>query len=145
MLSWIVDDEEGRSYLLRAGTGMVSAVSPVGIADEHGAFAFHAVEIDIDQPRGRARAIRLTTHGRVVTDDPLHEAAVELMHEQAPVSWSIAWHRHPWVPADVAITSLNLRHDTESWLVSIEHAQAEATEESLPEGGPTAREGGSHE
>jgi hypothetical protein len=143
MLSWIVDDDEGRSYILRAGTGAVSAVSPVGIADEHGDYAFHAVEIDIDQPKGRARAIRLTTHGRVVTDDPLHEAAVALLQEQAHVSWSIAWHRHPWIPADVPITSLNLRHDAESWLVSIDQADVDAAEEAHESASPEA-DGGAH-
>lgn len=124
MLGWIENDADGRSILRRSGTGRVSAVLPVGSEDENGDLPFHTVVIDVDPVAGRPRSIRLSARARVGDGDALHREARVSLADQNRRTWSIAWHRHSWVPAEVPITALDLPSDTQAWLVSLERVSS---------------------
>ena len=124
MLGWIENDADGRSVLMRSGTGRVSAVLPVGSPEQDAVQPFHTVVIDVESGPGRPRSIRLSTRARVNHGESLHREALEGLSDQDPRSWCIAWHRHSWVPDEVDITSLDLQSDTQAWLVSLERLSA---------------------
>lgn len=119
MRGWIQFDERGRSVLCRAGRGIVTAIVPL-VDEPADVLARARVEIEVERPAGRPRSIRLSTAGLVFVDDPAFEAASLAELEGAPVSWSIEWHRHEWIPDAVDISSLNLVSDAEARLVALD-------------------------
>ena len=120
MQGWVVADVSGRSYLVRAGTGVVTAVVPVGLPAPDGTHARYRVEIDVDRPKGSARAIRYSVSALVAADDPLCLAAVMASDDGRPMVWAVEWRRHDWVPGHVRITSLDLAREAEARLVSLD-------------------------
>ncbi len=125
--AWVEIDDRGREYLERAGTGVVSAVVPVGVADPEGGHALTRVEIQCDPPRGPDRAIRYSAHP-VVGQGPMPEAALGAQGTGARVSWTVHWHRHDWIPAGLPISALNLGTDARCILVSLVPVLAPTTE-----------------
>lgn len=119
MQSWVETDDRGRQFLVRSGTGVVTAVVPLGFDPEAGS-TFFRVEIYCDAPHGRPGAIRYSAHPVVESGHPLHRAAVEALDEVWPVAWTVAWHRHDWIPAELPIGSLNLSSDARSVLVVLD-------------------------
>jgi hypothetical protein len=117
--SWLSRDDQGRSILVRQGVGHVTCVVPVGIPGPDGAHALYRAEIEVVRPAGSARAIRLSTHGLLRADDPSLILAQLAQSSQDEMVWQIAWHRHPWVPADIEVTSLDLVNDAQAWLVHL--------------------------
>mgnify|MGYP006299992647 CR=1 FL=1 len=129
MKGWVVADHAGRSYLVRAGVGTVTAVVPVGLPDGEGRFQFYRVELDLPRPANGPRAIRYSTSGRVAADDPMFAVARSCEETGDEVSWAIAWHRHDWVPGSILITSLDLATDADARVMSldpIENASSDA-------------------
>ena len=61
MQTWVETDGQGRQYLVRTGTGVVTAVVPVGSEPDLDA-TFCRVEIYCDAPHGRPGAIRYCAH-----------------------------------------------------------------------------------
>lgn len=125
MQAWLAHDERGRSYLVRAGSGVVTAVVPVGEPTAEGTHTWYRVELSVDRPPGRPRSIRLTTHGQVLAGDPLLEQAAMAELDAGHVVWQIEWHRHDWIPGDLDITSLDLSTDTVPRLVALDRAGLE--------------------
>ena len=125
MQGWVVADISGRTYLVRAGTGVITAVVPVGLADPDGRHAFHRVEIEVDRPLGHPRAIRYSTSAQVASADPLCAVAMVMAQEGRRVTWAIEWHRQDWVPGHLLITSLDLARDAQATLVAIDALAAE--------------------
>jgi hypothetical protein len=126
MQAWLDSDEQGRQFLVRTGTGVVSAVVPVGIAEPDESHALYRVEIYCDAPHGRPGAIRYSTHPVVSSEDPLFALARRALDEVWAVGWTVQWHRHDWVPADLPISSLNLATDARATLAGLDRV-------SLPE------------
>lgn len=109
MHAWITLDGDGREVLVRTGTGRVTAVVAIGADGEP--VSIYRVEIDCDAPAGRARAIRYSVHGLLAADDPRVIEALELADRGERLRWTVEWHRHAWVPADLPIGSLDLATD----------------------------------
>lgn len=109
--AWIEHDEQGREFLLRTGRGVVTAVAPVGIVAPDGEHTLYRVEIAVEPTPGRARAIRYSVHPILRADDPMFGTAILAWDTSAPVAWTVAWHRHDWIPADLPVTALNLVTD----------------------------------
>lgn len=120
MQSWLQRDPNGREYLVRSGTGVVTAVAPVGEVDEHGAHALYRVEIYCDAPHGRPGAIRYSAHPLVSSANPLLAVARQALEEVWAIEWTVEWHRHDWIPADLPIMSLNLSTDARAILAALE-------------------------
>lgn len=120
MQSWLEHDPDGREYLVRSGTGVVTAVVPVGEVDESGEHALHRVEIYCDAPHGRPGSIRYSAHPLVSSADPLLDVARRALDEVWAVEWTVEWHRHDWIPADLPVTSLNLATDARAVLGALE-------------------------
>ncbi len=120
MQSWLEIDERGRQYLVRTGTGVVTAVVPLGQPDPSGAHALYRVEIYCDAPHGRPGAIRYSTHPVVSGADPLIEVARRALDDVWAVEWTVQWHRHDWIPGDLQVSSLNLASDTTATLAALE-------------------------
>ena len=130
MKGWIEVDADGRSFLVRAGTGVVTAVAPIGVAGPDGSHAIHRVDVAVTPPPGRPRSIRVTVHGQVPGDSPLLAVSLASEGGTVPVAWEIEWHRLEWVPDDIAITDLDLARDATAALTALRpipvHEQAEA-------------------
>lgn len=126
MLGWIEEDAEGRSVLMRSGTGRVQAILPVVSSEEGLDPNVHTVVIEVDPVPGRARSIRLSVKGRVRDMEDLHREALAALADEHRRAWSIAWYRHSWIPDAVLITSLDLQSDTQAWLLSLEHVSSMA-------------------
>ncbi len=126
MQGWLMRDEHGRSVLVRAGTGMVTAISPLGMAS-----GMVRVEFAVARPAGRPRAVRLSVHADVGEADPLLLIAAAAQEAAWQVAWVIEWHRHDWVPADLPIEHLDLVTDARAVLVSIERVLATDTDDVL--------------
>jgi hypothetical protein len=120
MQTWVESDDRGRQYLVRTGTGVVSAVTAVGIVGPDEGHTLYRVEIYCDAPHGRPGAIRYSAHPLVVDGDRLHVAALEALEQVWPVSWTVQWHRHDWIPDDLPIGALNLVTDARSMLVALD-------------------------
>lgn len=120
MQTWVESDERGRQYLVRTGTGVVTAVTPVGIVGPDDSHTLYRVEIYCDAPHGRPGAIRYSTHPNVTADQPLFTAAREALEQVWPVVWTVQWHRHDWIPDDLPIGALNLVTDARSMLVGLD-------------------------
>ena len=128
MQAWVEEDAQGRSILMRSGTGRIASLLPVGASDENDDLPFHTVVIDVDQIAGRPRSVRLSVRARVRNDEPLHREAQAGLADELPRAWSIVWHRHSWVPDHVLITSLDLQSDTQAWLLTLDRASLPSTE-----------------
>ncbi len=121
MQAWLEADDAGRQYMVRSGTGVVTAVVPVGsdlpAADTA---ALYRVEIYCDAPHGRPGAIRYSVHPLVSSADPLFAAAQAALDDVWAVEWTVQWHRFDWVPGDLPISSLNLATDAHAALVGLD-------------------------
>lgn len=119
MQAWLGRDDRGCEYLVRSGTGAVTAVVPVGIVGPGEQHTFYRVEIYCDAPHGRPGAIRFSAHPIIAADDPLFDVASEVLREVCPVSWSAQWHRHDWIPGDLPLGTLNLLTDARCVLAGL--------------------------
>jgi hypothetical protein len=127
MQTWVGEDERGAQYLVRTGTGVVTAVLPVGIVDPDGGNTIYRIEIYCDAPHGRPGSIRYSAHPLVPADDPLYKRALEALDQVWAVMWTVEWHRHDWIPSDVPVAALNLTTDARSLLVGLEHVTVPET------------------
>ena len=100
---------------MRQGTGSVTAVAAV---DAEG--SAYRVEIACEVPPGWSRAIRYTVQARVPASHPLLPLAMSAEDDAERVAWTVTWHRHEDIPADLPITSLDLATDTVSRLVALD-------------------------
>lgn len=142
MRAWIDTDSSGRQYLTRVGSGLVLSVTPIGdlgpvpplagsLTDDSLAMTmapFHRIAILIDGAAGGSPAIRFQASALIATDDPMFVTAMEAIRDEESYSFTIEWHRHEYVPADLPIESLDLTHDARGILVELvslrEHAHA---------------------
>ncbi len=138
MPSYVTRDPEGREVLVRTGSGRVAAVVPIG--DPEGPTLLHRVEIACDPPAGRARAIRYSTQALLDALDPMVVAAIALQESDTAVRWSIEWHRHAWIPADLPISSLALATDARAILTDLAPLGSGVDRESVTEGVGSPRE-----
>lgn len=119
MQTWVEVDDRGRQYLVRTGTGVVTAVTPVGILGPDDEQTLYRVEIYCDAPHGRPGAIRYSTRPLVPARDVIYRVALEAFDQVWPVMWTVQWHRHDWIPDDLPIGALNLLTDARSLLVGL--------------------------
>jgi hypothetical protein len=119
MQGWIESDPEGREVLVRAGTGVVTSVDPVGPASDSGPMLYR-IDIYCDAPHGRPGAVRFTLHPVVPSGHPLLATARSALEEVWPVAWTAQWHRHDWIPAHLPIGALDLSTDAMNVLVELE-------------------------
>jgi len=142
MRAWIDIDGSGRQYLTRVGSGLVLSVTPIGdlgpvrplsesLTDDSVAMSaapFHRIAILIDGAAGGSPAIRFQASALIATDDPMFATAMEAIRDEESYSFTIEWHRHEFVPANLPIESLDLAHDARGVLVELvsmrEHAHA---------------------
>ncbi len=136
MRAWVEADDEGREFLVRAGSGLVTAVVPIGIPGPDHKHTFHRVEIYCDAPTGRPGAIRFSAHPLVAVDDPLFDIASGAQGATWPVAWTAQWHRHDWIPVDLPIGSLNLATDARCLLSALERIVAPELAVIADEGSP---------
>lgn len=134
MRAWVTRDAGGCEYLIRTGTGVVTAVVPVGDAD--GPVIVYRVEIACDRPVGRSRAVRFSAHGLVDADDPMVILAMDACASALPVRWEIEWHRHAWVPGHLPIGSLDLASDARAALCLLVPVAVDAPVVEQVTGGP---------
>ncbi len=111
MRSWVDLDVQKRQFLSREGSGWVSAVVPTDPSLE----AFR-VEILCRLPEHWSPALRTMITAIIPAGHPLMPAVCAYEANGNEVAWSIQWHRHDDVPADIPVTSLNLATDTVSQL-----------------------------
>lgn len=133
MRAWIDIDGSGRQYLTRVGSGLVLSVTPIGdlgpvrplsesLTDDSvsmSAAPFHRIAILIDGAAGGSPAIRFQASALIATDDPMFATAMEAIRDEESYSFTIEWHRHDYVPADLPIEALDLGHDTRGVLVEL--------------------------
>lgn len=133
MRAWVEGDDRGREYLVRTGTGVVTAVVPVGLVGTDDRHTFYRVEIHCDAPLGRPGAIRFSSHPLVLAEDALFSTAVDSLREAWSIAWTVEWHRHDWIPGDLPIGSLNLVTDARCGLVALDRVAApEAVDDAAP-------------
>lgn len=120
MQAWLETDERGRQYLVRTGTGVVTAVVPIDEPDPSGAHALYRIEIYCDAPHGRPGAIRYSAHPLVSSGNPLLEVARRALEDVWAVEWTVEWHRHDWIPEALPIASLDLATDATASLAALE-------------------------
>jgi hypothetical protein len=120
MQAWLDIDDDGRQFLVRTGTGVVTAVVAEGLIGPDDTHYLYRVEIYCDAPHGRPGAIRYSAHPVVTGGGPLHRMALEALEEVWAVEWTIQWHRHEWIPAHLPIGSLDLASDARSILVALD-------------------------
>lgn len=126
MKAWVERDDAGRQFLVRQGIGTVTAVAAV---DAEG--SAYRVEIACEVPRGWSRSIRYTVQAQIPSSHPLLPRAMDAEDAAQRVCWTVTWHRHEGVPADLPITSLDLTTDTASRLVALEGIDETVTLESI--------------
>ena len=138
MQAWIDLDDHGRQFLTRVGSGVVLSVTPIGdlgsvqsvsdvVQDDHLALtsaAWHRIAILIDGAAGSASAIRFRASAIIATDDPMYETAMDAIRHEKPCGFTIEWHRHEYMPAELSIDSLDLAADAHGILVRLEDQQA---------------------
>ena len=121
MRAWIDIDGSGRQYLTRDGSGLVLSVTPL---DDLGPVS--RIDILVDGACGPSPAIRFQASAIVATDDPMFAIAMEAIRDEESCSFTIEWHRHEHVPADLPIAVLDVARDTRGILVELvpirEHA-----------------------
>lgn len=115
----IAYDAEGREVLVRGGTGVVTAVQAVGMADDDNRYPRYRVEIAIDPDPHQPRIMRFSAQPTVDADSPLYAMALQALRDKTPVSWQIEWRRHEWIPGDLPIGALNLVTDSRSVLTEM--------------------------
>jgi hypothetical protein len=120
MQTWVDTDSRGRQYVVRTGTGVVTAVAPVGIVGPDDEHTTCRVEIYCDAPHGRPGAIRYSVHPVVSATSPLCAVAYDALDQVWPVVWTVEWHRHDWIPDDLPVGALNLVTDTRSILKGLD-------------------------
>jgi len=120
MQTWVDVDAGGCQFLVRTGTGVVTAVAPVGIVGPDDESTSYRIEIYCDAPHGRPGAIRYSVHPIVPAMSPLYRGAVDALDQVWPIVWTVEWHRHDWIPADLPIGALNLVTDTRSVLTGLD-------------------------
>ena len=134
MQAWLEVDDHGRQFLVRTGTGVVTAVAPVGIAGPDDSHSLYRVEIYCDAPHGRPGAIRYSTHPIVSSSAPLLESARAALDDVLAVVWTVQWHRHDWIPDNLPIASLNLATDARAVLTSLDAvALPDSVEAQIPD------------
>lgn len=111
MRSWVDVDQDGRQFLVREGRGQVSAVAPAG--DD-----LFLVEILCELPPHWSASLRTTVQARVPSGHPLLAEVRSAEANGETVNWSMEWHRHEGIPADIPLEALDLRVDTHSTLVA---------------------------
>lgn len=111
MRSWVDVDQAGRQFLVREGRGRVSAVAPVG----DGQFL---VEILCELPPHWSASLRTTVQARIPSGHPYLTDVRSAESTGQMVDWSMEWHRHEGIPADIPLEALDLRVDTHSTLVA---------------------------
>jgi hypothetical protein len=116
MHSWLEVDDEGREFLVRRGTGIVTAVLPLGRAS----VSLVRVEIQCDAPVGSPRAVKYSVHPLLVAADPLLAVAIRALDTTSVVDWTVEWHRHDWIPGDLPVSSLNLTTDARARLAGLD-------------------------
>ncbi len=126
MKAWVELDDAGRQFLVRQGVGRVTAVAAV---DPEG--SAYRVEIACEVPQGWSRSIRYTVQAQIASSHPLLPRAMDAEDTSQRVAWTVTWHRHEGVPAELPITSLDLTTDTVSRLVALEAVDDTVTVESL--------------
>ena len=112
MKAWVDLDDSGRQRLTRQGWGRVTAVAP----DPDGAFR---IEIDVDLPHTRTRALRFTAVATIAADHPLFDEACAAAAWGHQVIWAIEWQPLAQVPDSVPIESLDLAREAHARLVSL--------------------------
>jgi alkanesulfonate monooxygenase SsuD/methylene tetrahydromethanopterin reductase-like flavin-dependent oxidoreductase (luciferase family) len=118
MHSWLEVDDAGRQVLARRGTGIVTAIVPLG--DASTAATLVRVEIQCDAPVGSPRAIKYSVHPLLASDDDLLAVAHRALDSASVVEWTVEWHRHDWIPSDLPVSSLNLTSDARARLAGLE-------------------------
>ncbi|MGI9136436.1 MAG: prepilin peptidase [Candidatus Nanopelagicales bacterium] len=150
MRAWIEIDGSGRQYLTRVGSGLVLSVTPIGdrgpvdpLADsltDHSvtveAAPFHRIAILIDGAVCASPAIRFQASAILATDDPMFATAMQAIRDEESYSFTIEWHRHEYVPADLPIDSLDLALDTRGVLIELVSMRQHAT--AIPDSVPVA-------
>ena len=143
MRTWIDVDDLGRQFLTRIGSGVVLSVTPIGdlgsvrplrdaLTDDRLALTpapLHRIAILIDGSAGSTSAIRFRASAIISTDDPMYETAMDAIRHEKPCGFTIEWHRHEHLPAELSIGSLDLAVDAHGILVRLEDQR------------PTARRG----
>lgn len=133
MRAWIDVDGSGRQYLTRVGSGLVLSLTPIGeggavdplagsLTDHAvtlGAAPFHRIAILIDGAVGASPAIRFQASAILATDDPMFAIAMQAIRDEESYGFTIEWHRHDYVPADLPIESLDLALDTRGVLIEL--------------------------
>ena len=120
MQTWVDVDGQGRQYLVRTDTGVVTAVVAVGLVGPDEDSTSYRVEIYCDAPHGRPGAIRYSVHPIVVATDPLYRTSIDALNEVWPIVWTVEWHRHDWIPDDLPVGALNLVTDARSVLTGLD-------------------------
>ena len=134
MQAWIDLDDLGRQFLTRVGSGVVLSVTPIGdlgsaqslsdvVNDDRLALtaaAWHRIAILIDGAAGSTSAIRFRASAIIATDDPMYETAMDAIRHEEPCGFTIEWHRHEYMPAELSIDSLDLAVDAHGILVRLE-------------------------
>ena len=90
----------------------MTAVAP----DSDGAFR---IEIDVDLPRARTKALRFTAVATIAADHPLFDEACSAAAWGHQVIWAIEWQPVAHVPDSVPIESLDLTREAHARLVSL--------------------------
>ncbi len=119
MQSWIEVDARGQDFLVRSGTGIVTAVT----AASEGILR---LDLACDPAPGRPRSLRYTAHPTLADDSALAELAGQCEAEAWPVEWTVEWHRLPHIPAHIPIVSLDLKTDATATLVSLQRVLTDA-------------------
>jgi hypothetical protein len=141
--AWIDVDDLGRQFLTRVGSGVVLSVTPIGdlgsvrslsnvLNDDRSALtsaAWHRIAILIDGSAASTSAIRFRASAIIATDDPMYETAMDAIRHEKLCGFTIEWHRHEYMPAELSIDSLDLAVDAHGILVRLEDQR------------PTARRG----
>ena len=112
MRSRIEHDEAGTEVLVREGTGVIDAV-------EHLADGRLRVEIHVDTPAGRPRAMRITARPTTTVSSDAARAAMRAVESMAHVGFVIEWRRHSWVPGHLPIINLDLATDATATLTEL--------------------------
>lgn len=132
MRSRIEHDEAGAEVLVREGTGVIDAI-------EHLAGGLLRVEIHVDTPPGRPRAMRISARPTTQASSAAARAAMRAVESMSRVGFVIEWRRHSWVPVQLPIVNLDLSTDTTATLTELHVAtQAELVSVSVvPDTVPT--------
>jgi hypothetical protein len=133
MRAWIDIDDFGRQFLTRIGSGVVLSITPVGdlgsvrplsdaLTGECLALApapFHRIAILIDGVAGSTSAVRFKASAIARTNDPMFQIAMDAIRHEGQCGFTLEWHRHEHLPAELSIESLDLATDAHCILVDL--------------------------